>query len=405
MLDANATPGADTIVFNIPGSGVHTITPATPLPTCSSPSRSTATRSRAPPQHERDGRRELAPGSRSTAASPATAASRRRQRRPVPRSCHQPLRRGRSRSSTLSANATGIVVSGNFSGPIRQGLVLARDVTVRLQRRDRERYDRRPDPADRNLISGNCGLGHLASGNFNGGSRGPCFRQRRSACEGRPRRRFPNGSASTSTGRARVGKHRRRRSRLRTSSRATPAAECDRRHVPSSMADPRQRDPRQRSLGIDLNVPAASQLRTTRRTRTRAQPPAELSDHSVGHASAGARRTSRESCIRRRRRRYDLDFYANPACSNFPREFLEGQTYIGSAPVTTDGSGTAVIDVTLPVAVDAGARIIGDGDRSPRQHVRVLPADPLLDHADVRSPAGGSRHQRLWHRLRRRRRR
>src|SRR5690242_6560064 len=31
ILDANATAGADTIVFDIPGPGVHTITPATPF--------------------------------------------------------------------------------------------------------------------------------------------------------------------------------------------------------------------------------------------------------------------------------------------------------------------------------------------------------------------------------------
>ena len=32
ILDANAAAGADTITFDIPGAGVHTITPATPLP-------------------------------------------------------------------------------------------------------------------------------------------------------------------------------------------------------------------------------------------------------------------------------------------------------------------------------------------------------------------------------------
>jgi len=32
ILDANANAGADTVAFNIPGSGVHTIAPATPLP-------------------------------------------------------------------------------------------------------------------------------------------------------------------------------------------------------------------------------------------------------------------------------------------------------------------------------------------------------------------------------------
>jgi hypothetical protein len=54
---------------------------------------------------------------------------------------------------------------------------------------------------------------------------------------------------------------------------------------------------------------------------------------------------------------FDLDFYANSACANFPREFLEGETYLGSSQVTTDGSGNAAIDVTLPVATEAGARI------------------------------------------------
>jgi hypothetical protein len=54
---------------------------------------------------------------------------------------------------------------------------------------------------------------------------------------------------------------------------------------------------------------------------------------------------------------FDLDFYANPACSNFPREFVQGQTYLGSSQVTTDGNGDAAFDVTLPVDTEPGARI------------------------------------------------
>ncbi len=54
---------------------------------------------------------------------------------------------------------------------------------------------------------------------------------------------------------------------------------------------------------------------------------------------------------------YDLDFYVNPACPSFPREFLEGKTYMGSAPVTTDGAGHAAIDVTIPFATAAGERV------------------------------------------------
>ena len=54
---------------------------------------------------------------------------------------------------------------------------------------------------------------------------------------------------------------------------------------------------------------------------------------------------------------FDLDFYANASCSNFPREFLEGETYLGSSQVTTDGNGDAAIDVTLQVATNPAAKI------------------------------------------------
>ena len=54
---------------------------------------------------------------------------------------------------------------------------------------------------------------------------------------------------------------------------------------------------------------------------------------------------------------FDLDFYSNPVCSTFPREFIEGEVYLGSSQVTTDGNGDAAFDVTFPVATEAGARI------------------------------------------------
>jgi len=54
---------------------------------------------------------------------------------------------------------------------------------------------------------------------------------------------------------------------------------------------------------------------------------------------------------------YQLDFYANPPCLRFPREFIEGETYLGATEVTTDASGHVELDVTLPVAVENGARI------------------------------------------------
>ena len=54
---------------------------------------------------------------------------------------------------------------------------------------------------------------------------------------------------------------------------------------------------------------------------------------------------------------FDLEFFANPGCLPFPREFLEGETYLGATEVTTNNSGHAAFDVTLTVATEAGVRI------------------------------------------------
>ena len=54
---------------------------------------------------------------------------------------------------------------------------------------------------------------------------------------------------------------------------------------------------------------------------------------------------------------FDLDFYANSACPKFPREFVEGETWLGTSQVTTDGNGDAAFDETLAVHTEAGARI------------------------------------------------
>jgi len=54
---------------------------------------------------------------------------------------------------------------------------------------------------------------------------------------------------------------------------------------------------------------------------------------------------------------YTLDFFSNDACVRFPKDFLEGRTYLGSAPVTTDGAGEGPFDVTLPVSIAPGERV------------------------------------------------
>jgi hypothetical protein len=54
---------------------------------------------------------------------------------------------------------------------------------------------------------------------------------------------------------------------------------------------------------------------------------------------------------------YTLDFYANPACTRFPRDFNEGEAYLGASQITTDGAGHFDFDVTLPVGVADGSKI------------------------------------------------
>jgi len=54
---------------------------------------------------------------------------------------------------------------------------------------------------------------------------------------------------------------------------------------------------------------------------------------------------------------FQIDFYANPACSNFPRDYVQGETYLGSTEVTTDGSGNAGFDVSTLPAVPSGSLI------------------------------------------------
>ena len=53
---------------------------------------------------------------------------------------------------------------------------------------------------------------------------------------------------------------------------------------------------------------------------------------------------------------FTLDFFANPPCAENPQDFLEGEAYLGSAPLTVV-AGEGLFDVTLPVTAVAGARI------------------------------------------------
>ncbi len=87
---------------------------------------------------------------------------------------------------------------------------------------------------------------------------------------------------------------------------------------------------------------------------------------------------------------YTLDFYSNPACTPRPRDFLEGQVYLGSADVPTDGSGHADFDVTLTptIAADDDVTVTATGpsgstsELSPRIVFSIFP--------NSGPPAGGT---------------
>ena len=51
---------------------------------------------------------------------------------------------------------------------------------------------------------------------------------------------------------------------------------------------------------------------------------------------------------------YDIDFYSNALCETHPAAHDQGRDYIGSTQATTNGSGDATIDATVPVALQAG---------------------------------------------------
>ena len=74
---------------------------------------------------------------------------------------------------------------------------------------------------------------------------------------------------------------------------------------------------------------------------------------------------------------YTIDFYASPSPVH-PRDFLQGQTWIGFLDKTTDSGGNVAFDVTFPIALDADAWITATAtDQS--GNLRVLAEEPLRD--------------------------
>ena len=79
---------------------------------------------------------------------------------------------------------------------------------------------------------------------------------------------------------------------------------------------------------------------------------------------------------------FAIDFYVNDSCVGRPQDFLQGRTYIGTANVTTNGSGDATIHAVFPgVVLAAGEKVSAtatdpDGNTSEFSQRFVLTATP-----------------------------
>jgi hypothetical protein len=78
---------------------------------------------------------------------------------------------------------------------------------------------------------------------------------------------------------------------------------------------------------------------------------------------------------------FDLDFYANPGCSRRPADLLQGALYLGAGQVTTDALGHGTFSVELPIALDPSHEISATatdpaGNTSEYSQRRILGIQP-----------------------------
>src|SRR5207249_3884948 len=84
---------------------------------------------------------------------------------------------------------------------------------------------------------------------------------------------------------------------------------------------------------------------------------------------------------------FDLEFFSNPLCD--PSGFGEGQTYIGTTSVNTNGSGNATFNATFAVSIPAGYAITATATDSSSKTsnfsvCRAIPPTPDDDVDGVR---------------------
>ena len=360
--DANAAAGADTIAFSIPGPGIHTITPLSLLPILGSdvtidgytqPGSSANTNAtgglNTVLQIEIDG--TSAPNRCVTVIGTGVTI-----RGLIVNRCDDAIQ--------INTNST-VSVAGNFLGTDASGMAISANhvgVSVSTQGGSATVTVGGPNPADRNLISGNDNVGVFMQGNFNGGNfvtiqgniigldksaAAPIPNSRGISVEGLAPAQVTVGGISPGEGNEIAGN---------TTTGVNVGGDV---HIVEirgnsihdngglgirlgfSTTSPLANDPDDSDSGGNMkqNFPIV-----------RWDPsPASLGEGGSTHMVGVLHSTPSTLFI--------LDFYANPACSNFPREFLEGETFLGSGQVTTDATGLATIDLGVVGIPEPGARI------------------------------------------------
>jgi hypothetical protein len=85
---------------------------------------------------------------------------------------------------------------------------------------------------------------------------------------------------------------------------------------------------------------------------------------------------------------FDIDLYADAACHRRPQDQIQGETFLESLQVTTDGSGNASFTADVPLVLEAGQAVTAtatdpDGNTSEFSPRILLSLDPRS------GPAGG----------------
>ena len=85
---------------------------------------------------------------------------------------------------------------------------------------------------------------------------------------------------------------------------------------------------------------------------------------------------------------FDVDLYAAPVCQSSPQGFLQGETYLGTLPVTTDGSGNASFEADVPEVLAAGQRVTATAT-DPSGNTSEFSQGLLFTMDPESGPAGG----------------